>query len=130
MLERKKLKSRNPKITESRSFLVRYRRTYILNNNLLSLSLSTVAAFYPPFLHTITSLRFFFFLCMLSRHNRYWQTAYPKFLVAPNCLKKGSRNILFFVYFKKLSRFWGKFSSTALVIDTYYVKYWSVLTHY
>ena len=40
VLERKKLKSRNhgiperrnPGMTESRSFLVRYRRTYVLNN--------------------------------------------------------------------------------------------------
>ena len=32
MLERKNLKSRNHRITESRSFLVRYRRTYVLNN--------------------------------------------------------------------------------------------------
>ena len=32
MLEKIKLKSRSPGITESRSFLVRYRRTYVLNN--------------------------------------------------------------------------------------------------
>ena len=32
MLERKKIKSLNPGVTESRSFLVRYRRTYVLNN--------------------------------------------------------------------------------------------------
>ena len=32
VLERKKLKSRNPGVPESRSFLVRYRRTYVLNN--------------------------------------------------------------------------------------------------
>ena len=40
MLERKKLKSRSPVVSESRSpgvpesrsFLVRYRRTYVLNN--------------------------------------------------------------------------------------------------
>ena len=31
MLERKKLKSRSPGVSESRSFLVRYRRTYVLN---------------------------------------------------------------------------------------------------
>ena len=42
---------------------------------------------------------------------------------------KGSRNIYFF-YWKKLSRFWGQFSSTALVIVTFYVKYYSVLTKY
>ena len=32
VLERKKLKSRNHGITELRSFLVRYRRTYVLND--------------------------------------------------------------------------------------------------
>ena len=31
---------------------------------------------------------------------------------------------------KKLSRFWGKFSITALGIDNFYVKYCSVLKHY
>ena len=41
--------------------------------------------------------------------------------------KKGSKNILFFLYLGKLSRNWGKFSSSALVIDTFYVKYFSVL---
>ena len=29
-----------------------------------------------------------------------------------------------------LSRIWGQFSSTALVIDTFYVKFGSVLTQY
>ena len=33
-------------------------------------------------------------------------------------------------YFKKLLRFWGKFSNTTLVIDTFYVKWCSVLTQY
>ena len=33
MLERKKLKSWSPGVTESRSFLVRYRRTYVLKKN-------------------------------------------------------------------------------------------------
>ena len=32
MLERKKLKSRSHGVSESRSFLVRYRRTYVLKN--------------------------------------------------------------------------------------------------
>ena len=32
MLERKKIKSRNHGVLESRSFLVRYRRTHVLNN--------------------------------------------------------------------------------------------------
>jgi hypothetical protein len=32
MLGRKKLKSRSPVVPESRSFLVRYRRTYVLKN--------------------------------------------------------------------------------------------------
>ena len=33
-------------------------------------------------------------------------------------------------YLRKLSRFCGQFSSTALVIDIFYVKYYSVLTQY
>jgi hypothetical protein len=33
---------------------------------------------------------------MNNRHDRYWQTAYPKFFVAQNGLKKESRNIIFF----------------------------------
>ena len=41
------------------------------------------------------------------------------------CIKKGSKNIFF--YLRKLSRLRGKFSSTALVINTFYVNYWSVL---
>ena len=53
------------------------------------------------------------------RHDQYWQIAYPIFLIAQNCI---------IIYLRKLSRFWGKFSSTALVIDTSYVKYCSVLT--
>ena len=32
--------------------------------------------------------------------------------------KKGSRNIISIIYFRKLSRFLDQFSSTALVIDT------------
>ena len=39
MLERKKLKFRNHGIPESRSFLVRYRRTYVLKNRVLFESL-------------------------------------------------------------------------------------------
>ena len=33
--------------------------------------------------------------------------------------KKRSRNIIFNPYLRKLSRFWAKFSTNALVIDTY-----------
>ena len=33
----------------------------------------------------------------------------------------------FFLYLRKLSRNWGKFSSTALVVGTFYVKYCSLL---
>ena len=44
-------------------------------------------------------------------------------------LHKKSRNIIFF-YLRKLSRLRGQFCSTALVIDTLYVKYCSVLTQY
>ena len=48
VLERKKLKSHNPvmtesrndRIPESRSFLVRYRRTYVLNNDNITKSKS------------------------------------------------------------------------------------------
>ena len=43
--------------------------------------------------------------------------------------KKGSRNIYQF-YLRKLSRLRGQFNSTALVIDTFYFKYCSVLTQY
>ena len=38
MLERKKLQFRNPVVSESRSFLVRYRRTYVLNNLFIMLA--------------------------------------------------------------------------------------------
>ena len=43
--------------------------------------------------------------------------------------KKGSRNICIYLL-KKLSRLRRKFYSTALVLDTFYVKYCSVLTQY
>ena len=46
------------------------------------------------------------------KHDQYWQTAY---------LKKGSRNIIFLL---------KKFVSTALVKDTFYVNFCSVLTQY
>ena len=48
---------------------------------------------------------------------------------AYNCMKKGSKNI-FTVYLRKLSQLRGQFCSTALVIDTFYFKYCSVLTLY
>ena len=41
--------------------------------------------------------------------------------------KKGSRNMIFCFYLRKLPRFLSQFSSTALVMDTFYVKYGSVL---
>ena len=64
---------------------------------------------------------------MYIRHDQYWQTAYPKFLVASNCIKKGSK---FFFHLRRLSWFWGQFSRTALVIDTFYVKYCSGPSQY
>ena len=42
--------------------------------------------------------------------------------------KKRIYKYIFSIYWRQLSRFWGKFSSTALVIDTFYVKHCSVLT--
>ena len=51
-----------------------------------------------------------------SRHDQYWQIAYPKFLVAQHCIKK---DLKIFFYSRKLLRFWVKFSSIALVIDTF-----------
>ena len=50
-----------------------------------------------------------------------------------NCIRKGFRNIyIYLFYLRKLSRLRGQFCSTALVIDTFYIKYCSVLllTHY
>ena len=39
---------------------------------------------------------------------------------------KESRNIYILFYLRKLFQLRGQFCSTALVIDTLYVKYWSV----
>ena len=39
---------------------------------------------------------------------------YPKFLVAENYIKSGSRNIYIFFYLRKLSRLLGKSYSTVL----------------
>ena len=55
-----------------------------------------------------------------NRHDQYWKTAYPNFLVTKNCMKK----------YGKLFRFGVQFSSTVLVIDTFHVKCCSVLTQY
>ena len=33
-----------------------------------------------------------------SRNAQYWEIAYPKFLVAQNCIKEVSRNIYFFTW--------------------------------
>ena len=52
-----------------------------------------------------------------NRHDQYWQISYPKF--GRLKLQKNDLNIYIF-YFRKLSRFWGQYSSTALVIDTFY----------
>ena len=41
------------------------------------------------------------------------------YLIAQNCIRKGSGNVILF-YLRKLSRFSGLFSYTALVIDTFY----------
>ena len=60
------------------------------------------------------------------KHDQYWQIAYPKIFITQNCIKKGSRNI---TYLKLLQSF-GQYSITDLVIDTFYVKYCSVLTQY
>ena len=48
------------------------------------------------------------------RHDKYWQIAYPKVLVAQNCIKKDLQIYIFF-YLRKLSRLKGQFCSTALV---------------
>ena len=62
-------------------------------------------------------------MCMHSRHDQYWQIAYPMFFVAQKYLKKDLEIDFFFL--RKLSRFWGQFSSTKLAMDTFYVKYYS-----
>ena len=45
---------------------------------------------------------------MVIWHVQYWQIAYQKFLIAQNCIQKGSRNIIIF-YLRKLYWFWGRF---------------------
>ena len=45
-----------------------------------------------------------------------------EFLVAYNCIKKGSRNIICF-YLRKLSQLKGQLCRTALVKDIFCVKY-------
>ena len=59
------------------------------------------------------------------RHEQYWQIAYPKFWIAKNWIKKDNEKNIFIFYLRKLSGF--QVSSTALVIDTFYVKNCSVV---
>ena len=54
---------------------------------------------------------------MYNRHDQYWLT---EVLVAQNCVKKLSINI-YFSYIRILSRFWGKFSCTALVCTRHFL---------
>ena len=54
--------------------------------------------------------------CQIAKHT---------FLVAWNGIKWDVVVNVFNVYLTKLSRSWGKYSSTALVLDTFYVKYCS-----
>ena len=50
---------------------------------------------------------------LYSRYDdQYWQIAYPKYLVAQNCIKK---DLFFFIYLRMLSRLRGQFCSTVLV---------------
>ena len=58
---------------------------------------------------------------MYIRYDQYWQIAYPKFLVEHNGIKMVSWNIS--IFWRKLLRFWGKFSSTSLlnIKDTFFV---------
>ena len=67
---------------------------------------------YPKLVHILSLVGF-----LLVRHDQFGQIAYQKFLVAQICIKKESRDIIILI--RKLSRFWGKFSSTALVIYTF-----------
>ena len=68
---------------------------------------------------------------LYNRHDRYWQTAYPKFLIVQNCIKKDLEIYIYIFYLVKLSWFLGQFSRSALVIvDSLNVKYCSVLTQY
>ena len=66
---------------------------------------------------------------MHNRQGQYWQIANPRFLVAWNGFKMRCSNS-FLCLLKKITQNWGHFSSTPLVIDTYYAKYWSVLAQY
>ena len=63
-------------------------------------------------------------LVLYTRQDRFLhffslKNLYPKFLVARNCIKKKDIEIFFFVYLRKLPRFWGKFSITALCTNQY-----------
>ena len=60
----------------------------------------------------------FHVLYIYIKHDRYWQTAFPKKFGLIKLYRKGSRNIFFLL---KTSR--SIFYNTALVIDTFYVKY-------
>ena len=57
------------------------------------------------------------------RQGQYWQIAYSRFLVAWKCIKIRCKNTAFYIFIS--SEIWSKFSSTALVLDTIYVKYCS-----
>ena len=46
------------------------------------------------------------------------------------CIKLHKKGSWFFFYLKKLFQLRDQFCSSALVIDTFYVKYCSILTHY
>ena len=56
---------------------------------------------------------------MFIRHGRYWQISRPRFMVAWNGIKMRCSNTL---YFRKLSWNFDQFSSSALVLDTFYLK--------
>ena len=75
---------------------------YLLSNTLLFYCLLSVLSNID--IWTINLIDF----CIFSKN------PYPKFLVAQNLIKKGSRELYFFIYLSYM-RFWGKFFSTALV---------------
>ena len=58
---------------------------------------------------------------MVSRKGRYGDIANPRCLVAWNGIKMSCSNAVFYVYLRKLSLNSGKLSSTALVLETFYV---------
>ena len=64
---------------------------------------------------------------MYIRQSRYWQIDYPRFLVLRKAIKRICSNTAFYVHLRKLFRNWSKFSSSALVLETFNVKYCSEL---